>query len=566
MQIVQPTNNATRLSIKPLALCAVTCLAMSPALLFAANSDSFEASLDTAPIEQSPSHVQINKVQIDGAMAGSIRQVAINALPISTPQAINEIPLGAESTVNSATTDSATKTLIQEAHPKQTMPSETLIFTNNSGEANELNAKEQHAMVIAKLAKLYQGRVPNWANDLSAKQYARLIEHSFFENGRADQLVELLQANSSMHYRALLGKYLEYQALADSGYWCTASLSASQVERIAYLLWLQGDLSTSRLSLNDSINLCSVDLKTVNEELTEQSLSSELTEALRSFQKRHKLPLSGAIDKATLSALRTPAQDISWELKSNLDRMASVHTDQENLFIIANTPAYDLTVYENQRAALSMQTIVGKKSRKTPELSLELKSVVVNPTWNVPAKLAYRDLIPKQIKDSEYLNKKNIRIYADWQSTEAIDPATINWSEARHNFPYRLKQEAGDSNALGKFKFIMPNPRAIFLHDTNSRYLFNKKKRTFSSGCVRVSKPKELALFLLRESKYGSESSIDKRLASGKTRYINLPSAVPVHVVYWTSWVDDNGYLQLRDDVYRNNPALPAPVQYAALK
>ena len=437
--------------------------------------------------------------------------------------------------------------------------------TNNSAtDIAQENEVEQHLAVIDTLAAIYQDKVPVWAKNLTSSQFSRLIEQSFFENGRSEELAQFIQVDTSSHYRALLGKYLEYQTLADSGYWCSASLSSAQTERIAYLLWLQGDLNEQQYTLNDSISLCTAELKTVSEVSSDQIIGETLSLALKRFQARHKIPTSGTIDTATMTALRTPVQNISWDLKNNLQRMASINTDDKNRYIIANIPAYDLTVYEDDKPALQMQTIVGKRSRKTPELSLELKTVVINPTWNVPAKLAYRDLIPKQIKDPQYLNKKNIRIYSDWQSTETIDPASIDWLEARHNFPYRLKQEAGDSNALGKFKFIMPNPRAIYLHDTNSRYLFKKTRRTYSSGCIRVSKPKELALFLLQDSRYGTEPSIDEKLISGKTRYIKLPESVPVHVVYWTNWVDADGILQSRSDVYRYNPQAPTnSLQYA---
>ncbi len=257
---------------------------------------------------------------------------------------------------------------------------------------------------------------------------------------------------------------------------------------------------------------------------------------------------SGELDQLSASALKQGASWVEKRLRTNLLRMATLDSSLGERYLIANIPAFQVTVFERFEAVLTLKAIVGKTSRQTPQFSSELSSLVINPGWNVPPKIANRDLIPKQIKQADYLSKRNIAVYADWSSTEQIDPATIDWTSMRKEFPYRMKQAPGPGNALGKVKFVTPNSRAIYLHDTNAKTLFDQPIRALSSGCVRLQQPERLARYVL-ESQY-TDSELESLLNSKKTRTVKVRETLPVHYVYWTSWVNDDGTLQHRQDIY----------------
>ena len=199
-----------------------------------------------------------------------------------------------------------------------------------------------------------------------------------------------------------------------------------------------------------------------------------------------------------------------------------------------------------------MKVIVGRPFRKTPVFSRKMTFLVFNPYWNVPHKLAVEDLLPKQSEDPEYLQSKGFKVYADWSAgAEELDVEEISWAELNeYNFSYRLRQQPGKLNSLGRIKFMLPNPYAVYLHDTPSRHLFDKPVRMFSSGCIRVEEPIRLANFLLHEKQGWSETGVQEAIDSERNHAVTLPEKLPVYLIYLTTWVDDQGRAQFRDDVY----------------
>lgn len=430
-------------------------------------------------------------------------------------------------------------------------------------ESSQLVAEQQHSSNTAQhiLERALSGTsTPQWLNHPSTDVFATLLRLKLEETESLDSLIATLPANMSSHYRALFSQYAHYRLLAESGYWCASPASADDQELIEYLLWLQGDLSNGQTALDDATRVCQAHLMSVA--LDDPRPADPLLQAaIARFQKRNGLPANGEVDHATLLLLQRTPEEIAWQIRDNLNRMADLDTDAAERYIVANVPDYTLTVYESGIPVLEMDTIVGKRSRQTPAFTAELQTVVVNPTWNVPTKIAYRDLIPKQRRDPNYLSARNIQIFEDWQSKDAIDPSSIDWDAARHNFPYRMRQLAGPRNALGQFKFITPNDRAIYLHDTNARVLFTKEQRMFSSGCVRLAEPYKLAEYLLRDNE--TPVDIEGLLVRGSTKYLRVAQPIPVHYVYWTAWVDETGTLQSRPDIYERDTPMPMPIQVA---
>jgi murein L,D-transpeptidase YcbB/YkuD len=201
---------------------------------------------------------------------------------------------------------------------------------------------------------------------------------------------------------------------------------------------------------------------------------------------------------------------------------------------------------------------VGKRYRKTPVFSTTIEQVTINPRWGVPPRLAVQDLLPEIKRDITTLERKHLRVI-DARTGARVDPSTVPWSKLHANrFPYILQQEPGPDNALGRFKLVMPNAYDVYLHDTPKRHLFAEDQRAFSSGCVRLQHPRDLTVALLRGHPKWTATKLDSAVSDGKELTIRLPKPVPVHLLYWTAFVDADGRLQLRRDVYSRDAALRA--------
>jgi len=166
----------------------------------------------------------------------------------------------------------------------------------------------------------------------------------------------------------------------------------------------------------------------------------------------------------------------------------------------------------------------------------------------------FEDIIPRQINDSSYLETKAIKVYRGWSKPREVDPQTIDWENIRRDrFPYWLRQEPGPTNALGRLKFIVSNPYEIYLHGTPDVHLFDRVIRTFSSGCIRVKDPVKLAAFLLNDDSQQKEEDIMENIYLGTNQGLTLPTAVPIYLIYWTAWVDQQGRMNFGKDIYQRD-------------
>jgi murein L,D-transpeptidase YcbB/YkuD len=198
---------------------------------------------------------------------------------------------------------------------------------------------------------------------------------------------------------------------------------------------------------------------------------------------------------------------------------------------------------------------VGKAARKTPSFRANMQYLVFNPDWTVPPTILREDVIGAMKKGQNAVARKGLRIY-DRQGNE-VPPASIDWSTASAgSFPYTLRQPPGPTNALGRVKFIFPNPHSIFLHDTPSRELFASDTRTFSSGCIRVEQPLDLAAALLDRQENWTRARIDEVVATAETQTVYLTEPLPVLIVYWTVSVGASGEIRTARDVYALDPPL----------
>ncbi|MDO4697182.1 MAG: L,D-transpeptidase family protein [Pasteurellaceae bacterium] len=242
------------------------------------------------------------------------------------------------------------------------------------------------------------------------------------------------------------------------------------------------------------------------------------------------------------------------KLALNIQRLRLIPSFHNGIFV--NIPSYQLYYFRDGKLALQSKVIVGRDERRTPVMYSKLSNVVVNPPWHVPASIKNKDLVPKMRLDPSYVERHGYEII-DHRGNR-VNPYSINWEgydNPNKNFPYHLRQKAGDDSALGRYKFNMPSSDAIYLHDTPSRSLFNKKNRSLSSGCVRVAKSDELATLLLKEAGW-SEQRKQNVLASKKTTSAPIRSDNPVYLYYVTSWVE-NGKIHVLPDIYRFDTKIP---------
>ncbi len=197
---------------------------------------------------------------------------------------------------------------------------------------------------------------------------------------------------------------------------------------------------------------------------------------------------------------------------------------------------------------------VGSQFHQSPVFRDEMKYLVLNPTWTVPYSIATRDLLPQIHKDPDFFSNRDFDLKD--RNGKLIDPESVDWSQvSRRNFGYWLVQRPGPDNALGRVKFMFPNEHAVYLHDTPSKYLFGKAERAFSSGCIRVENPFELAEILLGSAGWTQER-FQEVLDGGETQTVMLPTPLPVLLLYWTALVQVDGTVNFFNDVYDRDQAV----------
>ena len=239
-------------------------------------------------------------------------------------------------------------------------------------------------------------------------------------------------------------------------------------------------------------------------------------------------------------------------VERNLERWRWMPDDLGDRHFIVNIPSFHLFAREQGRTVLDMKVVVGKPGTETPIFSDEMETVVFSPYWNIPDTIAIGETAPAAIRDPAYLARNNIEVLAvSGGSTRTMDPSAIDWSNVEQLEGLAFRQRPGASNALGHVKFMFPNRFNVYLHDTPADSLFNRTSRAFSHGCVRVERPEDLAGYVLRGHDQWDAARIKRAMYSGQETHVKMKEKIPVHLVYFTVWVDDAGGVRFLPDPYR---------------
>lgn len=369
---------------------------------------------------------------------------------------------------------------------------------------------------------------------------------------QADDLGAALEALApqTAHYQRLLNALSDYRALAVEGDW--PSVPTGPTLR-------QGDRDTRVVALRARLAAGDNSLEGQDPAL----FDAKLTGVVREFQRLHGLDDDGVVGARTLAALNVPVATRINQLRVNLERARWLFRDLPERHIVVNIARFHVALIEGGETVWQTRAVVGRPYRQTPSFRADMRYLVLNPTWTVPPTILRQDLLPEIRRDPGTLERRNMRVL-DFEG-RPVDPASIDWTgTSGQGFPYMIRQNPGPENALGRIKLMYPNPYHIYMHDTPQRELFSKTDRSFSSGCVRLEEPMELAALLLAGSEWDAQA-LAEAVAEGSTRTINLPRPIPVLTLYATV-VAENEDIIFLPDIYQRDQrvlqALQAPFRF----
>jgi len=392
---------------------------------------------------------------------------------------------------------------------------------------------------------LLQGRVnpatlePEWLANRRQVDMATELE-TMLEQGDPDASLDALRP-SQPGYRALKEMLARLRRVEVEGGWGTvpggATLhpgdSDARVPALRRRLRASGDL-TGRTPADTLL------------------FDEDLADGVRHFQQRHGLEADANVGRETLAALDVPVEERIAQITVNMERWRWLPNDLGRRHIRVNIADYRVEVWNDGAVALEMRAVVGREYRETPMFSAPMTYLVLSPYWHVPPRIAALDKLPEIKRNPGYLASMKMTLF-DQATNEQVEPASVDWSTmtgAEFNRRFRIRQDPGPLNALGNVKFMFPNRHNVYLHDTPSRELFARTTRAFSSGCIRIEKPLELADYLLAGDPKWTPERIRAVIAQGRETTVWLSEPVPVHVLYWTAFLGEDGAVDFRPDLY----------------
>ncbi|MEZ5797096.1 MAG: L,D-transpeptidase family protein [Paracoccaceae bacterium] len=277
--------------------------------------------------------------------------------------------------------------------------------------------------------------------------------------------------------------------------------------------------------------------------------------AVQLFQQAHGLPADGVAGPATIVEINTPPQDRLKSIIVAMERERWLDIDRTTRHVWVNQPDFMAKIIDHGRTVFSTRVVIGKNvpDQRSPEFSDEMEHMVINPSWGVPRSITVKEYLP--------LLQRNPNAVGHLQVIDGrgrvVSRGAVNFAAYNaKNFPFALRQPPSDGNALGKVKFMFPNPYNIYLHDTPSKSLFAQDVRAYSHGCIRVADPFDLAHVLLSLQSDNAEEEFASALRSGQETTVKLAQPLPVHLVYYTAYPEGKGRIGYRRDVYGRDARL----------
>ncbi len=291
----------------------------------------------------------------------------------------------------------------------------------------------------------------------------------------------------------------------------------------------------------------------------------EMQEVVKIFQRLNGIEVDGIIGSQTLAAMNIPASRLVEQIIVNMARWRWQAHKLGNQYVMINIANFTLTAFNNGKMVLSVPVIIGQQQHQTPVFSDSIKYIEFNPFWTIPPNIAKNEELPNLRKNKQYLANRHVRLFNGWR-TDAIelDSTKIDWQKVTRSqiAGFKLRQDPGPWNALGRIKFGFPNKYSVYMHDTPTKDLFAHNKRDFSHGCIRLSNPLALAIFALEDQGQGwTKEKVESYFYSDKRMIIRLTSPIPIHITYQTTWVDKDGRIHFNKDIYGRDEKLYKELQ-----
>jgi len=350
------------------------------------------------------------------------------------------------------------------------------------------------------------------------------------------------QAPPFQQYAGLVKKLAEYRVLAALGGWPVVpegevikpGMTDARITALRKRLQVTGELAVGETSI--------------------VHYDGDLEKAVRSFQRHHGLEADGIIGKQTLDAMNVPIDKRIEQIILNMERYRWLDRSiLDERLVVVNIAGFTASAGNGGKFDLTMPVVVGKEYQQTPVFNDTIKYIEFNPYWTVPPSIASKETLPRLQKNRHYLRERKMRLFEGWDAeAKELDSTKINWNKvsAQQMQRYRIRQDPGPGNDLGTLKIMFPNSHNVYLHDTPQRTLFNKDRRAFSHGCIRLGKPVDMASWLLGGSQAGwSVEKIHQLIATGQREVVVLDKPVPVHLLYRTTVVIGDTIF-FYDDIY----------------
>ena len=331
-------------------------------------------------------------------------------------------------------------------------------------------------------------------------------------------------------YKLLLEQLKKYADIAHSGGWPVISgdakkykpgKAAPEIIAIKKFLEITGDLP---------------------EHDTSDVFDENLQNGIKNFEKRYGYTPDGRLSVSLLKEMNVPAIDRLKQILINMNRMRWLPPEPDGQLIVVNIPEFILHMYNGKTKEFDMAVVVGKEGHNTTVFSDKLTTIVFSPYWSVPKDIVKNEILPAMARNARYLQKNNMEIMGQDGGIPVI------------------RQKPGEDNSLGKVKFLFPNSFNIYFHDTPAKSLFSKDVRAYSHGCIRLSEPEKLAEYLLKNDPEWTKEKISEAMNSEDEQYVAVKNPVPVFITYYTTWVDENGTLNFRNDIYKHDADIASKI------